>query len=109
VGKRVEAWEYGELVFLGVLQKDEHECITKYTARFGGREQIHGTAVEHLAVMDSFGRRGWRLKLVDELTAPAETDKQARTLASISDIEAFTGSPGTVISLARYTMARRIK
>ena len=59
--------------------------------------------------MNSFGRRGWRLKLIDELTAPAETDRQATTLESFSDIERFTGTPGTVVSLTRYLMARRLK
>jgi len=109
VGKRVEAWEYGELVFIGVLPKGEHECITKYTAQVGGREQIHGTAAEHLAVMNSFGRRGWRLKLIDELTAPAETAKQEKTLESLSNIECLTGNPGTVVWMTRYLMARRLK
>jgi len=109
VGKRVEAWEYGELVFIGVLPKGEQESITKYTARIGGREQIHGTAVEHLVVMNSFGRRGWRLKLIEELTAPAETDKQAKTLESFSNIERVTGTPGTAVSMARYLMARRLQ
>ena len=105
----MEAWEYGELVFFVVLPKGEDECITKYTAKVGDREQIHGTAAEHLAVMNSFGRRGWRLKLIDEVTAPTETDKQAKTLESFSDIERLTGSPGTVVSLTRYQMARRLK
>jgi len=109
VNKRIETWEYGELVLLGVLPKGEQVGITKYTAQVGGKEQIHGTAAEHLTIMNSFGRRGWRLKLVDELTAPAETDKQAATLQSFSDIERYTGNPGTVVSLTRYLMSRRLK
>jgi len=109
VSKRIEAWEYGELVLLGVLPKGEQVGITKYTVQVGGKEQIHGTAAEHLTVMNSVGRRGWRLKLIDQLTAPAETDKQAATLQGFSDIEHFTGNPGTVVSLTRYLMSRRLK
>jgi hypothetical protein len=92
-----------------VQPEGSHDWITRYTARVGDREQIHGTTEEKLTVMNSFGRRGWRLKLVDELNAPADTDKQTKTLESLSDIERMTGTPGTVVSLTQYFMSRRLK
>ena len=107
MAKKIEAWQYGELTFLGVASDGEVEPVTKFTARVGGKEPVHGTDVDQFAVMDTFGTRGWRLKLVEELTAPAETERQSRVLDALSHTEKVTGTPGTVVSLTRYAMARR--
>src|SRR6476646_12270493 len=69
MARRKEIWEYGELTLLGVTPKGSAEPITNYSARIGGKEPIHGTDVDHIEVMNSFGAKGWRLRLVNEVTA----------------------------------------
>jgi hypothetical protein len=69
MARRKEIWEYGELTLLGVTPKGSAEPITNYSARIGGKEPIPGTDVDHFEVMNSFGAKGWRLRLVNEVTA----------------------------------------
>ena len=109
MAKKTEAWQYGELTFLSVAPDGEVEQVTKFTALIGGREPVHGTDVDQFAVMDTFGARGWRLKLVEELTTPAETERQSRVLDALTHTEKVSGTPGAVLSLTRYAMARRTR
>ena len=109
MARRKEIWEYGELTLLGVTPKGSAEPITNYSARFGGKEPIHGTDVDHIEVMNSFGAKGWRLRLVNEVTASSGFAGRPELLTELSRLEELTGTPGSVDSVSRYSMARRLK
>ena len=109
MARRKEIWEYGELTLLGVTPKGSAEQITNYSARIGGKEPIHGTDVDHIEVMNSFGAKGWRLRLVNEVTASSGFAGRPELLTELSRLEELTGTPGSVDSVSRYSMARRLK
>ena len=109
MARRKEIWEYGELTLLGVTPKGSAEPITNYSARIGGKEPIHGTDVDHIEVMNSFGAKGWRLRLVNEVTASSGFAGRPELLTELSRLEELTGAPGSVDSVSRYSMARRLK
>ena len=109
MAKRLEVWEYGELTLVGVLRKGTDEAVTNYSARLGGREPLHGTDVHQLAVMNSFGAQGWRLKLINEMVAPDDSASAAELFSALARVEELTGTPGTVQSVTRFAMARRVK
>jgi len=109
MARRKEIWEYGELTLLGVTPKGSAEPITNYSARIGGKEPIHGTDVDHFEVMNSFGAKGWRLRLVNEVTASSGFAGRPELLTDLSRLEELTGTPGSVDSVSRYSMARRLK
>jgi len=109
MARRKEIWEYGELTLLGVTPKGSVEPITNYSARIGGKEPIHGTDVDHIEVMNSFGAKGWRLRLVNEVTASSGFAGRPELLTELSRLEELTGTPGSVDSVSRYSMARRLK
>jgi hypothetical protein len=109
VARGKEIWEYGELTLLGVTPKGSTEPITNYSARIGGKEPIHGTDVDHFEVMNSFGAKGWRLRLVNEVTVSSGFAGRPEILTELSRLEELTGTPGSVDSVSRYSMARRLK
>ena len=109
MARRKEIWEYGELTLLGVTPKGSAEPITNYSARIGGKEPIHGTDVDHFEVMNSFGAKGWRLRLVNEVTASSGFAGRPELMTELSRLEELTGTPGSVDSVSRYSMARRLK
>jgi len=109
MARRKEIWEYGELTLLGVTPKGSAEPITNYSARIGGNEPIHGTDVDHFEVMNSFGAKGWRLRLVNEVIDSLGPAGRPELLTELSRLEELTGTPGSVDSVSRYSMARRLK
>lgn len=109
MAKRIEAWEYGELTLLTVTPRGATDAVTNYRARMGGKEPIHGTDDDKFVVMNAFGAKGWRLKLLDELVASSDHPTSQEPFAELSRLEGLTGSPGTVHSVTRYSMARRTK
>ena len=104
-----EIWEYGELTLFGVTPKGSAEPITNYSARIGNKEPLHGTDVNHFEVMNSFGAKGWRLRLVNEVNASSGFAGRPELLTELSRLEELTGTPGSVDSVSRYSMARRLK
>ena len=59
--------------------------------------------------MNSFGAKGWRLRLVNEVTASSGFAGRPELLTAAVPAEELTGTPGSVDSVSRYSMARRLK